>query len=399
MTCIRFRPRLLRREHLQLLVEAMDTVQDRLDDASVLTAAGRFFATDFRDGDELGKWLQDRDAHSQFFPWLLWDAGPREQRLGARVVVGGGPMGPARAELLDVLLDSPADVFQVVRSTDSCTTVERVRDSQLIALEEPVLHAVVGVGELLVARVLDLGDCHLLDAVHACLPITGRRGMVRAARKAAQLPSEQRLPLLMAAGQRAMARAWRHESRLKDPDGAPIMRVTTRFAIEDETAVARALEHTATEGLLRRRARGVWVVSNPSLGHVGATLRLRAGRLMTSTSSVPRADTLAGRLERQLPGLRREMTVLRDLDGVLGEEGHGHAEVRRLAQDWVEEYLAGFEDTPHKSLGGITPREAMRTSRGRSKVRDMLQSVQRFGDAAGADTPGVDHIWSKLGLR
>ena len=57
----------------------------------------------------------------------------------------------------------------------------------------------------------------------------------------------------------------------------------------------------------------------------------------------------------------------------------------RLAQDWVDEYLSRFQDTPQRSLGDITPREAAQTRAGRTKVLKMLRSLERFSEAAGIE--------------
>ncbi len=394
MMCIRLRPRLLRREHLQVLVEAMDTVQDRLEDKSVVAAASRFFKRNFATGSDLSLYLQDLDAHSQFFPWLLWDAGLASDRLGARLVQRSSGV---RGELLQALLDTSPDVYQVRHCTARTTLLERVSDGTLVGLEEPVLHTVLAQNELLVARVLDLGDCRLLDAVHACLPASARRGMVRAARRAANAPDEERLPRLMEAADRAMSRVLSVDSRLTAPDGAAIMRATAVFVVDEPRVVRAGLATAVQQGLLAERGHDRWIVTSPTIGHAGATLQLRGDRLLASTSSLDRSDDLAERLERRLPGLRRSVSLLRDLDGLLGDDGMSPAEVRRLAQDWLDEYLTSFEDTPQRSLGGITPRQAMATSHGRTQVKSILRSVQRFSDVAGAHVPKpVSLIWSGL---
>lgn len=394
MSCIRLRPRLLRREHLQVLVEAMDAVQDHLAAPAVLAAAGRFFDRCFEDEEQLALYLQDADAHSQFYPWLLWDADVSEDRLG-RILVGA--TSGIRLELLQSLIDTPADVYQVRRATAERTTLERVTDGMLVSLNEPVLPTVLAVDELLVARVLNLGDCQLLDAVHACLPTSARRGLVRAARKAERLPDERRLPMLLRAADRAMARSLRKDARLTAPDGAPIMRATTLFRVADPKQVREGMDYAAARGLLIGDGPQQWRVTSPSLGHAGATLQLRGTRLLASTSSLERADALAELLQARIPGLERSISVLQDLDGLLGEDGRSPREVRRLAQAWIDEYLTSFEDTPQRSLGGITPRQAMATSRGRTQVRNMLRSVQRFGDVAGAHVAKpVNVIWSSL---
>ncbi|MCO4760535.1 MAG: hypothetical protein KC502_03480 [Myxococcales bacterium] len=372
----------------------MDRAQDQLDETNVIAAAGRFFKRGFTGHGELGTYLQDRDAHSQFFPWLLWDEGQPKTRLGRQL---SSSAGSHRQELIDCLIDTPPDVFQVRRSAGQVATLERVSDGRLMMLEDEVLQTVISPDELLVARVLDLGDCQLLDAVHACLPPSARRGMVRAARQAQRLGHEERLPLLMSAANRAMNRALSRQPRLTGPDGAAIMRATVVFSMTDRAAADRWLSSAESEGLVTKQARGRWQIASSGFGQMGATLRIRKDRLLASTCSLERADQLAARLSAEIPGLQRKVSLLRDLDGLLEDEQMSPHEVRRLAQDWLDEYLTGFEDTPQNSLGGITPRQAMATSRGRVQVRKILRSVQRFSDVAGARVPApMDTIWTRL---
>jgi len=400
---IRLRPHLLRRIHLRALLTAMDGVQDRLNQADVLEAAGRFFDRRFEDGEELSRWLREREAHTQFHPWLLWDARLATGRMGARLLRSQLASGGADREVAEALLATEATVYQVIGTNEHSTVVERVADGRCLALDEPVLQAVSTQGELLVARILDLGDCHLLDAVHACLPPAGRRAMVRAARKVTTLPAEDRLPKLLAAASRAMRRLVDDLSPLTGPEGEPLVRATLVFEGTDRETVGRLMGAAAQRGDLLRRRPGHYVIARQSFGHVGASLRTVGRRLHVTTSSVSRLERIRTDLEAALPELRYRLTLLRDLNALLGadlEEGRGHEELARLTQEWVEEYLSRFQDTPQRTLDDMTPREAVRTRRGRDKVLAMLRSVERVSETVGADCRSqMDTILNELGRR
>ncbi|GEM_PF-3413539 len=396
---ISFRPYALRRAHLRVLVSAMDSVQDYVSDPEVLAAAARFYDRDFATGELLQRYLTSNDGHSQFYPWLLWDAALDRGRLGPRLLSAETRAGGCEAEIAKALLNTRADVYQITRCDDDLATLERVADGALIEVEEPVLATVSAPGELLVARILDLGDQHVLDAVHCCLPPQGRRALVRAARKVRRIPIEEQLPKLIAAAGRAMRRLRMEQPSLVAPDGGAVVQTTLVFTTRDAAAINRRLEEASDRGLLRERRRD-FVVAASGADLVGVSLRLSGDRLHATTSCEGRLDRLRERLEAWLPGLTYIATVYRDLDALLAtDEWHSEEarELRRLGEQWLEEYLSAFNDRPQRTLGGVTPREAVRTARGRTKVRALLRSVQRFSDAVGTDCNGVvDSLWAEL---
>ena len=317
MSLIRLRPKLLRRDHLKILMVAMDAVQDELAADSVLRAAERFFRRTFEDGDELERYLHDEDAHSQFFPWLLWDAGVPNQRLGAKLVLRAEQWGPAGIEVLDALLRTDAELYQVLHASDRLVALERLRDGHRVALNEPVLQSVVSAGELLVARVLELRDCSLLDAVHSCLPTSARRGMVRAARRAAKLPDSDRLPALLAAEKRAMSRIRRKQAAAQATTEDSLVEATSFFRVVDLSPVERALSEAAESGVLQPRSQGGWIVPPQGPEEAGAVLQLTDQQLRVQTTSLQRAESTAAYLADLIPGLQLGLTVLSLPSGLL----------------------------------------------------------------------------------
>ena len=394
---IAFRPFALRRAHLRVLVAAMDAVQDYLTDPHVLEAAERFYDRSFANADALSRHLSAHDGHSQFYPWLLWDAEQPRGRLGRRLLEPTAT--GAEREIVQALLRNRADVYQVAECTEEAATLERVADGRLLRIDEPVLGTVSAPGELLIARILDLGDHHLLDAVHACLPPQGRRGLVRAARRSRRCRAEEQLPLLLAAAGRAMRRLQRAQPSLNAPDGGPVTQTTLVFEMRDPAAISARFHSAVASGLLRDQG-SRWLVINSRSDLTGVTLRLSGRRLHATTSCSERADRLRQRLQAWLPELRYIAAVHRDLDALLMAEhwrDEEMVELRRLGEQWLEEYLTAFKDRPQRTLGGRTPREAVRTVRGRDKVHALLRSVQRFSDAVGTDcSPMVDMIWDEL---
>ena len=375
-------------------------MQDYLGDLGVLEAAERFYDRPFSDKRELSRYLSGNDAHSQFYPWVLWDADMGGHRLGRRLLGSCLRSGGVDAQIARALLDTRADVYQVTSCEDDVARLERVADGVMLTIEEPVLGNVSAPGELLIARILDMGDAWLLDAVHGCLPAKARRGMVRAARRARKAPVQRQLPMLLAAASRAMHRINHGQPILASPDGGDVVHCTLIFDVAAHRDVAERLDNAVGSGLLQRRGPR-YVVADSVSGLAGVALHLSADRLPATTGCRERAEDLRARIIRWLPGLTYRFTVHADLDGLLlladpWQEPDADA-VRRLAEQWLQEYLTAFSDRPQRSLGGITPREAVRTARGRTKVRALLRSVQRFSDAVGTQCEGaVDSILSEL---
>ena len=396
---IALRPHQLRRAHLRLLVVAMDRAQDALDRRGVREAAERFFDRRFADEVTVADYLQDSEAHTQFYPWLLWDAPLGDGPLGGSLLARERARPGLDREVIDALLRAQADVFAVTAIREDGTELERVADGARICVDEPVLMAVAAPGEILVARVLELRDCALLDAVHACLPPGARRGMVRAARRVRGEPRDQRLTTLLRAARRAAQRLSRDEMPLEAPEGGPLVRATLVFDIDDPDALRARLERCATARLLEQRGR-VWRVSEPGVGAVGATLRIRGSRLYATTASRVRAERLEHALPEMLDGLRYRAMLLHDLHHAVDmamTDDIDEPLTRLLVDDWVEEVLARFHDTPQQSLGGITPREAVQTDLGKSRVRALLTQLGRLTDAAGTRRhDALDRIWQEL---
>ncbi len=396
---IPLRPHLLRRAHLRVLVAGMDLAQSSLARRDVLRAAGRFFGRPFRSAQTLSDHLNESDAHSHFYPWLLWDARLGEAPLGARMMERWPPSSAERL-ILCRLLETEVDVYQVNGSNAHATVLEHLATGRCVPVCEPVLQVTAVEREILIARVVELEDIALLDAVHACLPAPARRGLIRAGRRLPGLVREARLAHLLRASGRALDRINRQTVRLTGPAGEPWMRATVVFAIEQPLALRRSLGRLAAAGHLLERGSSRYAIADDTFGPTGATIRVHGERLYATTTSVQRCRELRACVEEGGDGVRFLCTLYRDLEELIDpsqwderEEG----ELQSVLQDWVDEVLARFPDTPQASLGDITPREAVRTRRGRNQVLALLRTVEQISEVAGPSySRAVATIWSDL---
>ncbi|MSP90403.1 MAG: hypothetical protein EXR79_01135 [Myxococcales bacterium] len=391
--------RLLARAHVRVLVAAVGYGQKQFDRALVHRAATAFLGVEVVDRADLEAVLDEREAHAQFLPWLLWDAprGPRKPPLAAdlrdRFRTG------VERTVLDGLLTVRPDAYCVACVDAAGVVLERLADGSRTHLSEPTLRAVAAVGEIYIARILHVGDIALLDAVHACMPAAARPQLEKAAVRAARGSRSKALPTLIAACQQVAQRLARLQPGLAEVRGQ--MHATLVFALTPGADVTARLDGLAASGELER-LRGRLSIRHPAIGPVGTVLRLSDGRLLASTSAPWRARSLRIAVERAVPGVRYVCTLFRDLGPLfdLGrrEELPRH-ELRRLAEDWLGECLLTFSDTPHVWLDGATPREAVRTASGRTQVQAWLRDVERVGEVAGpACRAAVDSLRQELAL-
>ncbi len=398
---VRLQPHLLRAAHLRVLVAAVDQAQMAFDDAEVLIAAGRFFGrATFASADALQVWLDEHDAHAQFLPWLLWDAdaepGVQPEHDLAKRLRRQFRSGPEKT-VLKALRATRPDVYAVFAVDGKTTTLERLRDRAQVVVHEPVLRSMAAVGEVFVARVVEVGGLHLLDAVHASLPAVCRPAMLRVAKRLELLPNERRLPTLLSAASRSLSRVRPVAERFAGPAGR--MRWTMVFAVDDTVRVQEALRRSTLDGQLARLSPNRFAVLDPTLGPIGATLRLAGGRFFAATSA-PGGLT---RLRTGLPpliGLQPQATLVRDLEPLFDARRRSEwssSELQSVAREWMGECLTAFQDTAQPWLDGATPREAVRTADGRIRVKAWLSHVEVVGEVAGPGyNTAVQRLWREL---
>jgi hypothetical protein len=111
------------------------------------------------------------------------------------------------------------------------------------------------------------------------------------------------------------------------------------------------------------------------------------GRMRLETNSVRRADDLCRRIEAACGGLlrhrRREHTDPLSLLARRGAPAERSPapqapEVQRLVRDYKERHYADWIDQPLPALGGKTPRQALRTPRGRERVDVLLKDMENL---------------------
>ncbi len=396
------RPYLLRSAHLRVLVQAVERAQHHLGDVEVLRAAEQHFGEKFATGGDLERYLDEGDLHSQFFPWLLWDAQLRASPAGPAGPLGmrmlQGARTGAERDVLTALLQTPPTAFQVAGSNKLAVVLERLHDGRCFAIDEAVLRAVATKGEIYVARVLDLGDVFLLDAVHACAPTAARRSLIRVARRVEQEARPNRLTPLLLACVRGLDRATGQQMPWRASTGN--LRQTHVFALPDVQKTQQLLQEAVQNGHLTRHSDRHFVFTGSQLGPAGATLRLTQDRLHAATTAGWQVAPLREAVKNHFGPLQFLLTLCCDLDALFDPAQRSRwdqEELQCLAQDWVDERLVNFHDTPHEWLGGATPRQAVRTALGRTQVQAWLRAMEKVSEVAGPRyRSALQRIWREL---
>jgi SEC-C motif/Protein of unknown function (DUF2384) len=180
----------------------------------------------------------------------------------------------------------------------------------------------------------------------------------------------------------------RHEQKSRTPpmlentDGDPILLTTERYRFDTAQREELLRRLDAMDGAQRDDRDDVAIVRDDRLV---ALLRPEGGRLIVETNSIARADAMRTEIETALAGLARwearvhsdpRSDVFRDADP---EPLPPHsAEEAAVIRAMKAKHYAGWVDTPLPALGGRTPREAMKGSRGRETVKLILKEIAQL---------------------
>lgn len=387
----------LRRDHMRILVQVVEYVQEQLSEPEVLEAASGWFHTRLTSGSALEALLVDRGADVEFYPWLAWDAPLSTGPLGGNLAEQLAP-GRDRA-VLQALLASPPQTYKVVGLVDHGAVLMPLGKhgpACEITVQEPVLAKLAQVGELLVARLPHIDGQHLMDAVHATLPARCSRAMAAAQAQADRLPRADQLRFLLRAARRAVARP-------APVSGAPMAERTSRTTLVlrmgDDAAAMHTLLQQCSAGRLERLTPRSFALTPACEGPTGAVLRLHGARLHASTVQTDRIDDLHALVAQWLPEAQLQVTLHRDLGPLFDVETRQSRDAeqwRRLAGDWLCEVLAGFSVTPQPGLGGATPKQLAETAKGRQQIRAWLKAAATVAALA---EPRYQRMLDRVGLE
>ncbi len=217
--------------------------------------------------------------------------------------------------------------------------------------------------------------------------------------------------------------AWLH--RLTDPpaelprmvdagSGEPMLLVTDHYDVTDWEQLAAAL--ALLPDVQGDREHGwVWFEQGgpgrPALRRSRLALNLgkTADRLEAFATTRQGADQGAAWLQRVAGhALVHRMRELTDpLAALERRAAAGPAQPAsppiQLSQEVHEELYRHWADEPVPALGGLTPRQAVRTAAGRAKVTELLKDYERHTQSMtrdqGLEPPSWHFLWEQVGLR
>ncbi len=282
------RPHRLRRLHWQTLVKAVEFAQHCLDKPQIVSAASRFFRRQLRSGRDVQNLLYELDCEAQFIPWVLWDAQIDENGALGRVLAAKARNRETR-EILAALLCCRPEVWRFDAVQGETATLTRLRDGRTAQVTEPALAFGAVGGELMIARVADLGDLQLLDAVHETLPAHCEPAMKKAAVRVARLRSEAQLDALRRAALLAVTAVETTPQRRTSKSHKAWMSWIFRV---DLAQILPALAQAVADGALMAVGPRSWALG-PSAGSLSdCTVALHRGRLHVSAPRQQAGDAL-----------------------------------------------------------------------------------------------------------
>jgi len=290
------RPHRIRRLHWQTLVKAVEFAQHCLDKPQIVSAASRFFRRQLRSGRDVENLLYELDCEAQFIPWVLWDAQIDDNGALGRVLASKARNREIR-EILAALLQCRPEVWRFDAVVGDTARLTRLRDGRTVEVTEPALACGPVGGELMIARVADLGDLYLLDAVHDTLPARCEAAMKKAAVRAARLAHEAQLHALRRAALAAVSDL--------EPKPVPRARKSHKawmswvFTVE-LPALFAAVAAAVGAGQLTEVGPRSWALAAAAGTLEGCTLTVHRGRLHASAPRPAMGDALCGWVAQHL---------------------------------------------------------------------------------------------------
>ncbi|WP_114964902.1 hypothetical protein [Alkalilacustris brevis] len=143
------------------------------------------------------------------------------------------------------------------------------------------------------------------------------------------------------------------------------------------------------------------------------SMELKGKALLATVNSAQRAlrvESLIIKAAGHL--LKRPLTTIRTIDQLRGEKGRdgprGEANeippeiARKVMQDHLDQHYRETLDAPILALGGMSPRQAVRSAAGRRKVIDWLKMLENRSakhDDAAISEYDFGWMWAELGLE
>ncbi|MBI3208691.1 MAG: SEC-C domain-containing protein [Candidatus Solibacter usitatus] len=212
-----------------------------------------------------------------------------------------------------------------------------------------------------------------------------------------------------------IADRWLQSLQLTNTDGEELLFSKSVYGMTDEAAVVEALRSCPglqkESGAKQTDENFVWLNQKKTLM---ANIRIGGGELVLECNSRERVErgkllllSVAGDLLRHL---RDEFTTQKELKaraavaprGVPKRGGEIPKEVRdQVMTRYMEQHYAGWPDIELPALDGKTPREAVRTAKGRAQVIAVLKDFENGEDRkrkAGEPFYDVGRLRTELGL-
>jgi hypothetical protein len=161
-----------------------------------------------------------------------------------------------------------------------------------------------------------------------------------------------------------------------------------------------------------RRATGQTFITTMEDGSlVLGTVEIKGRRLSLAANSPARAERGRAMLEPALAGLvRAPLTERTDLDQMLATErpppaptGLSPEQERTLVQQMLDDHYRRVLDEPIPALGGMTPRAAAKTAKGRAAVVVWLKTLENHSGQQKPGDPMASYdfgwLWRELGVE
>jgi len=369
-----------------------------------------------------GKHLADEESGcvDAFLDWLMQDyrATRRGKAALERVLAQGLPA--AEEKLAKNRLECPPSIYRIaeVSPGDSLAFDDILRGGRIV-VHDKALSECARADMFVVMRVYPAGAFHF-----ACLagPPLSPLQVDQAASCLFDLGLEPTTKGLLAKAH-LFGRLWEwadeaHQQPLPGlatTDGDPMAFITATYAVGDEGALRKALDARPDVEIDEPPDRYTWYKEQKDLGAfsrmIQGNLTLIGGELLVEVTSVSRLKEARTWLD-PIPGLsfrgERKRTVEEMMQqGLPPDDDSSYCgsqnelvvseEMVDATREFLRQSYLKWLDEPLPALGGKTPRQTCRTSKGRRRVATMIRTLPITGGPVRIEPP-IQELLDELGL-
>ncbi|MCB9729298.1 MAG: DUF2384 domain-containing protein [Deltaproteobacteria bacterium] len=382
-------------------------------DESLVAAVKQFYGLEMDVATAEAEILEDADERIRFFPWLLWDWRPQpdEPSIGERFL-HDHEHAPHERRLVEALCESFIGWYEALQdATEDGVAVRDMQTGEALHIDDDGLAGELLQGQLLQARLVRVrtsdAPCVLVDAVYAVISASGRRAVQAEIDSLPRTLGSPAVACKVYAAELLEAAEHLLETLARPPvpldrNGELMALCRASYGAEDAARIGALVSGDPS---FSDEGQGLWTWQRD--GAVRAFVELGAGRADAGATTLGDLQALGQHLRQAGGVVASPLASVADFAAAVEgwvQSGSGGPWFRALphvteaASAWLFAWTRRWMDLPLGELGDRTPREALRTAEGRTRVEALIERLRSLGDGRGGALLDVDALRQDLGI-